>query len=127
MPVVTRSPALCVVPLLLSICACGGGDENIGVEFAITTHGGTPKSEAMRVTERYTLSADGERLDIEFNVEDPKTFTTAWSAKVAYTRVPPRSGEALEEAIFAEIICPENNRDAAGGGYPIPMATTRDF
>ena len=88
---------------------------------------GTPKSDAMRVVERYTLSADGQRLDIEFNVEDPKTFTTAWSAKVAYTRVPPRSGESPQEAIFAQIICPENNRDAAGGGYPIPMATTRDF
>ncbi len=88
---------------------------------------GTPKSEAMRVTERYTLSADRQRLDIGFTVEDPKTFTTAWSAQVAYTRIPPRSGEGPQEAIFAQIICPENNRDAAGGGYPIPMAITRDF
>jgi hypothetical protein len=88
---------------------------------------GTPKSEAMRVVERYTISADGERLDIGFTVEDPKTFTTAWSAKVAYTRVPPRSGEALEEAIFAEIICPENNREAGGGVYPIPTETAPAF
>jgi hypothetical protein len=88
---------------------------------------GTPKSEAMRIVERYTISADGQRLDVEFNVEDPGTFTTAWSAKVGYASVPPRSGEGPQEAIFAEIICPENNRDAAGGGYPIPMAATRDF
>lgn len=88
---------------------------------------GTPKSDVMRVVERYTISADGERLDVEFNVEDPKTFTTAWSARIPYARVPPRSGDALEEDIFAEIICPENNRDAAGGGYPIPMETVPDF
>ncbi len=94
---------------------------------AVIDRFGTPKSEAMRVIERYTISNDGQRLDIEFNVEDPKTFTTAWSAKVGYVRVLPRSGAALEEAIFAQIICPENNRDAAGGGYPIPMATMPDF
>ena len=88
---------------------------------------GTPKSDAMRVVERYTISEDGQRIDVEFNVEDPKTFTTAWSARVPYVRVPPRSGDALEEAIFAEIICPENNRDAAGGGYPIPMESAPDF
>ena len=88
---------------------------------------GTPKSEAMRVTERYTLSADRQRLNIGFTVEDPKTFTTAWSARVAYARMPPRGGEGPQEAVFAQIICPENNRDAAGGGYPIPMAITSDF
>ena len=88
---------------------------------------GTPKSEAMRIVERYTISTDGQRLDVEFNVEDPKTFATAWSAKVGYERLPARSGDGPQEAIFAEIICPENNRDAAGGDYPIPVATTHDY
>ncbi len=88
---------------------------------------GTPKSEAMRIVERYTISPDGQRLDIEFNVEDPRTFTTAWSARVSYVRMPPRSGEGPQEAIFPEFICPENNRDAAGGGHPIPVATMPNF
>ncbi|MGY9107043.1 MAG: hypothetical protein ACKVG0_11045, partial [Alphaproteobacteria bacterium] len=66
-------------------------------------------------------------LEIGFTVQDPKTFATAWSAVVAYETVPPRSEDALEEDIFAEIICPENNRDAGGGGYPIPTASTIDF
>ena len=94
---------------------------------AVIDRFGTPKSEAMRIVERYTISADGQRLDIEFNVEDPRTFTTAWSAKVSYVRMPPGSGEGPQEAIFPEYICPENNRDAAGGAYPIPLATMPDF
>ena len=88
---------------------------------------GTPKSEAMRIVERFTISADGQRLDIELNVEDPRTFMTAWSARVSYVRVPPGSAEGSQETIFAEYICPKNNRDAAGGGYPIPLATMPDF
>jgi len=98
---------------------------------ALTDRFGTPKSEAMRVVERYTISADGQRLDIEFNVEDPQTFATAWSAKVSYVRVPngyrPSSAVGPQERIFPEFICPENNRDAAGGGHPIPVAPTSDF
>jgi len=88
---------------------------------------GTPKSEAMHVVEKYKLSADRRRLEIGFTVEDPRTFTTAWSATVAYEIVPPRSGTEPQEPIFAEVICPENNRDAGGGAYPIPTASTLDF
>ncbi len=88
---------------------------------------GTPKSGAMRIVERYSISENGERLDVEFNVEDPKTFTTAWSAKVSYVKIPPGSAEGPRAPIFAEIICSENNRDAAGGGYPVPAATMSDF
>jgi hypothetical protein len=88
---------------------------------------GTPKSEAIRVVEKYMISADRRRLDVFLTVEDPKTFTTSWSATVAYELLPPRSGESPQDEVFAEIVCPENNRDAAGGGYPIPMATAIDF
>jgi hypothetical protein len=35
---------------------------------------GTPLSEAVTVTERYTLSEDQGRLDIEITVVDPATF-----------------------------------------------------
>lgn len=88
---------------------------------------GTPKSDAMRVTERYTISADGQRVELEFNVEDPETFTTAWSGRVGYERVPPRSGEEIADSIFAEVICQENNRDVGGGYFSIPVAAAPDF
>ncbi len=87
----------------------------------------TPKSEAMRITERYSISDDGQLLEVEFNVEDPKTFTTAWSAKVSYVRIAARSGDAPQAPIFEEVVCSENNRDAGGGTYPIPVAATADF
>lgn len=92
----------------------------------ITDRFGTPKSEAMRVVERYTISEDGQRLGLEFYVEDPLSFTMAWSAKFSYPRVFPRTGEG-QEPIFAEIICPENTRDASGIERNIPMATRLDF
>jgi hypothetical protein len=87
----------------------------------------TPKSEAMRIVERYTISDDRQHLDVEFTVEDPKTFTTAWSAKVGYVLLPPHSGDPTQEPVFAEIVCPENNRDPEGGDFAIPIATTFDF
>ena len=88
---------------------------------------GTPKRDAIRVVERYTISADRRRLDVLIDVEDPKTFTTSWSATIAYTLLPPKSAESPQDEVFAAIVCPENNRDAGGGGYPIPMATHFDF
>jgi hypothetical protein len=93
---------------------------------------GTPKSDALRVVERYTISADRQTLNIAFEVEDPKTFTTSWSAKIAYVRPTSRPGYDPEgfnrdgEAI-AENICAENNRDAAGGLFEIPYAARDDF
>ena len=86
-----------------------------------------PQALDRRSHDRLSIAADGQRLDIEFNVEYPRTFTTAWSAKVTYAKIPPRSGEGPQRPILAQIICPENNRDVAGGIYPIPMATTPDF
>nr|TFG54716.1 MAG: hypothetical protein E4H34_01990 [Hyphomicrobiales bacterium] len=94
---------------------------------ALVDRFGTPKSDAIRVVERYTISADRRRLDVLIDVEDPKTFTTSWSATIAYTLLPPKSAESPQDEVFAEIVCPENNRDAGGGGYPIPMATHFDF
>jgi hypothetical protein len=88
---------------------------------------GTPKSEAMRITERYSISDDGEILEVDFNVEDPNTFTTAWSAKVSYVRIAAREGGRPQAPIFEEVVCSENNRDAGGGTYPIPVATNADF
>jgi hypothetical protein len=83
---------------------------------------GTPHSDKMRVIERFVLSPDRRTIDVEFTVEDPETFTTPWSARVTYQRDP---------GPIHEVVCAENNRDAATGAaqgtYPIPIAARPDF
>ncbi len=79
---------------------------------------GTPRSEEIRVVERYTVNADRTELRVEFTVEDPETFTTPWSGSATYFRpVEP----------FMERICAENNKDPDGGIFPIPVDATPDF
>jgi hypothetical protein len=99
---------------------------------ALTDRFGSPKSEAMRVVERYTISADRQSLNVEFEVEDPNMFTSPWFSHLTYVHPSSRPGyepgginrddEAIQEAA-----CAENNRDAAGGLFPIPMANRVDF
>jgi hypothetical protein len=88
---------------------------------------GTPKSDAFRIVERYTLSADKQRIEVAFTVTDPKTFTTTWSASIPYVRTSSRRGYDPMAPAFTEVICAENNKDAAGGFYPIPVDETPDF
>ena len=57
---------------------------------------------------------------VDFMVEDPETFTTAWSARVTYQR---------ENGPLQEVVCAENNRDAKTGleFEGMPVATKLDF
>jgi len=93
---------------------------------------GTPKSAGLRVVERYTISEDGSELTVSFYVEDPEIFTTGWSAYMKYVRPSSRPGfdpgpyNRDGEAI-GEMICPENNRDAAGGIFPVPYDESDHF
>ena len=51
--------------------------------------------------------------------EDPKVFTTPWSANVTYRRV---------KRVWAEAICAENNTDVLRQGFEhMPQATKPDF
>lgn len=88
---------------------------------------GTPKSPAMRIVERYTISDDGRTLNVEFMVEDPLTFATAWSSHVPYEKLPPRIEDGPQEPEFAEINCAENNRNPGGGDFFNPFDDTPDF
>ncbi len=88
---------------------------------------GTPKSAAMRVVERYTISPDGQSLKVEFSVEDPLMFATAWSSHVPYEKMPPRIVDGPQEREFAEINCTENNRNPGGGEFSNPFDNTPDF
>ena len=85
---------------------------------ALVDRFGTPRSESIRVVERYTISPDRSELRVDFTVEDPETFTSLWSANVTYY-------EATEP--FIERICAENNKNPDGGIFRIPEDRTPDF
>ncbi len=62
-----------------------------------------PHSDAMHVVERWRRT-DGDHLDHEVRVEDPKFYTKAWTFHRVFTHMPP--GQEIME--FA---CDENNID----------------
>ena len=49
--------------------------------------GGTPHTEALRVTERFRRTDFGH-LEAQFTFADPKTFTKPWSASVTFNLLP---------------------------------------
>ena len=82
---------------------------------------GTPKSPAMRVVERYGLSAAGQRLRVDIMVEDPGTYTAPWRTYMEYVWPSERNGGDPADAEFIEMACSENNRDALGIEFAIPV------
>lgn len=61
----------------------------------------------------------GKALQVEFTVEDPKVFTTPWSAITTYWRA---------SAEWAERVCAENVQGYyAGLNTAVPVAATPDF
>lgn len=85
---------------------------------ALVDRFGTPRSENLRVIERYTVSPDRKALHVAFTVEDPEMFTTKWGAQITYQ-------VAFEE--FGERICAENNKNPDGGEFPVPADDSPDF
>jgi hypothetical protein len=49
---------------------------------------GLPHSDALQLTERYRLGADGKTMTIGFTIDDPKTYSRAWRAKASFARKP---------------------------------------
>lgn len=49
--------------------------------------GGTPHTEALRVTERFRR-VDFGHMEIEFTFDDPKAFTKTWSVKTRFNLLP---------------------------------------
>jgi hypothetical protein len=73
------------------------------------------------VVERYRLVNGGKTMQVQFLVEDPKAFTTPWSAMVQYQR-------DAEQQVLEEEVCAENNIDAVTKkSFPIPTAQKPDF
>lgn len=79
----------------------------------------TPHTKNIHVVEHYRL-IDENTIEVLFIVEDSETFKAPWAAIVHYRR----QGPGVR---IAEVVCAENNRDAAGGLYPIPVAERTDF
>jgi hypothetical protein len=53
---------------------------------------GNHHSDALKVTERYSLAADGKSLTYEARIEDPMTFTRPWTIRMPiYRRLEPRA------------------------------------
>jgi hypothetical protein len=49
---------------------------------------GLPHSDALHLTERYSLGKGGQTMTIAFTVDDPKDYTRAWTAKASYVKKP---------------------------------------
>ena len=64
--------------------------------------GGHPRSEEMKVTERFRRLNVG-RLEIEFTFDDPKSYTKPWTVTVPFVLLP--------DSEIIENFC-ENERDA---------------
>ena len=94
--------------------------DTIGMnDKTLLDHYNTPHTDAIHVIERYHAVDGGKTLQVDFTVDDPKTFTTQWSGIVHYRR---------SRADFEEIVCAENNIDIkTGKPYPIPVAARSDF
>jgi hypothetical protein len=88
---------------------------------------GTPHTEDMHVTERYTIVGKGDRarLRVQIVVDDPKTFKKPWAGVLTYGRT--AGSRWAGQTLLEEEVCAENNRDFAGGDYPMPVASRADF
>ena len=96
--------------------------DTIGLnDKTVTDRNGTPHSDAMHVVERYRTVDGGKTMQVQFTVDDPKAFTTPWSAMVQFQRDP-------SQLVLEEEICAENDLDAVTKtSFPIPTAQKADF
>ena len=85
-------------------CVCGGEGNS-----AFVSPNGAAQVDAMY----------DKGLRVEVRVEDPKVYTTPWTANVTYMHV---------KRNWAEAICAENNTDVLHQGFEhVPTATQADF
>jgi hypothetical protein len=61
---------------------------------------GLPHSEAMKITETFQLSPDGQTLTENLHFVDPATFTKPWDATVQFKRLP--AGTRIAEDVCEE-------------------------
>ena len=80
---------------------------------------GTPHSAELHLIERYRVLPDGKTLEATLTYDDPKAFTTKWSAVVKYNR----GSEPMYEAACAEAA----GNPVTGKFFRLPTALKADF
>jgi hypothetical protein len=80
---------------------------------------GTPHSAQLHLIERYKVLADGKTLEATLTYDDPKAFSTVWSAVVKYNR----GSEPLPEQACAE----GANNPVTGKFFSLPTASNAGF
>ena len=80
---------------------------------------GTPHSSELHLIERYRVLPDGKTLEAMLTYDDPKAFTTVWSAIVRYNR----TSEPLYEAACAEAA----SNPVTGKFFRLPVGLKPDF
>ena len=71
---------------------------------------GIPHSEKLHLTSTYVMGADGKTMTVTYHIDDPDTFTHAWTAKASFKRMP--SGfQFPEEVCAAKLATPAPKRD----------------
>lgn len=80
---------------------------------------GTPHSSDLHLTERYRVLPDLKTLEATLTYDDPKAFTTQWSAVVKYNR----TAEPMYEAACAEAA----SNPVTGKFFRLPAALKSDF
>jgi len=115
--------------------------DTIGIsEKTLVDNFGTPHTAQLHTIERYGMSEDRMRLEVNLYVEDPGAFTTPWNAIQRYRRVEPgvaereqRPGDFLtatgDAGPMLESSCAENPHGLfdAPGTLPVPQSEKPDF
>ena len=93
-----------------------------------TAVGGTPHSEGLRLTERFTR-VDPEMIDYEIHIDDPATFTKPWTFRMTITSQPDyeiyeygchEGNMAMRNALAAERAYEKSVEEAKAKGLPPP-------
>jgi hypothetical protein len=99
----------------------------------------TPHTDRLHTIERFRMTDNGMRMEVDLHVEDPGAFTTPWHAVQRYRRVEPGVADNREPfnplssssraGPMLEASCAENPNSLFGaqGALPVPQSVKPDF
>ena len=67
---------------------------------------GIPHSEKLHLTATYAMGPDDKTMTVTYRIEDPDTFTTAWTSSASFKRMP-------DSFQFPEEVCAEKMQSTA--------------
>ena len=71
-------------------------------DVSVLDDSGIPHSEKLHLTATYAMGADRNTMTVTWRIEDPDTFTKAWTAKATFKRMP-ASFQFPEEVCAAKL------------------------